>query len=32
MNSSPNATPFPLGSKQPKKVHEKKEHNLKMLQ
>ena len=31
MNSSPNATPFPLGCKQPKKVQERKKHNIKML-
>ena len=29
MISSPNVTPFPLGRKQPKKVQEKKEHNIK---
>ena len=28
---SRNATPFPLGCKQPKKVQEKKEHTIKML-
>ena len=31
MISSPNATPLPLGHKQPKKVQGKKEHNIKML-
>ena len=31
MISTPNATPLPLGCKQPKKVQEKKEHNIKML-
>ena len=31
MISSPNVTPFHLERKQPKKVEEKKEHNIKML-